>query len=143
MAGIILDSSVYIDSLRNRDFSLLLGRRIVLKGKSFSVYVSCVVLAELYSGADKVSKKAFAKFEYNAYKTNRLLAPNKGDWSLAGKILNSIGTKYGFEMIGRSRITNDCLIAMTARRLGLSLLTINAKDFRIISEFRSFKFEQI
>ena len=143
MAGLILDSSVYIDSFRNRDFSLLSDNQFALKGKVFSVYVSCVVLAELYVGADKVGQKAFLEFENNAFKTNRLLTPNKRDWGLAGRILNSIGKKHGFEIVGRSRLMNDCLIALTTRGLGFTLATKNAADFRIISQFHQFNFEEI
>lgn len=42
------------------------------------------------------------------------------------------------EQIGKGRLTNDTLIAMTAARNGLSLLTSNSKDFARIAEFRSF-----
>lgn len=143
MAGVIVDTSVYINSLRQDDFSLLANRRIDLGGKSYAVFLSCVVLAELFSGADDIGQEAFEKFEYDFSKINRLLAPTAGDWSMAGKILYDIGLKHGFEAIGRSRMINDCLIAMTARRLGLIVITHNTRHFRMISEIRSFKFEEI
>ena len=61
-----------------------------------------------------------------------------GDWVGAGRILAKIGAKYGFDHIGRSRLTNDTLIAVSAARLGIQVLTANAKDYARIAEFRQF-----
>ncbi len=103
------------------------------------VWLSVVVLQELYSGASSISsKRNLVKLEHNFDKANRLLVPLKTDWISAGKILNNIGEKYGFELIGKARLTNDALIAMTAARNGMTLFTANAKDFGKIAEFRAF-----
>ena len=40
-------------------------------------------------------------------------------------------------------MTNDALIAMTAARTGHRILTFNAKDFEMLSEFRSFEFAPV
>jgi predicted nucleic acid-binding protein len=47
----------------------------------------------------------------------------------------SIGEKYGYELIGRARLTNDTLIGASAARQGIALLTINERDFAKIAEF--------
>ena len=144
MNGIMLDSSVYIDAFRRHDLSILSDRRVELDGQKMIIYLSAVVLAELYAGATDVRvKRLLAKLERDFDKTGRLLQPALGDWSICGQTLLSIGKKHGFEMIRRSRIMNDCLIALTARRLGLRVLTVNAKDFRMIAEFRQFDLIEI
>ncbi len=37
--------------------------------------------------------------------------------------------------------TNDALIAMSASRLGIRIVTANERDFRRLAEFRSFQWE--
>jgi len=76
-------------------------------------------------------------------KLDRLLVPNQADWSLTGQVLARIGAKYGFEEIGRSRMTNDALIAISAARNGFTVLTKNASDLARIAEFRPFHWEEI
>lgn len=144
MAGVLYDSSVYIDELRFDDSVILSSRSQMIGNVRVPVHLSSVVLAELYTGASNpIAHKFISKLESDFDKSNRLIVPNKSDWILTGKILSKIGTKYGFEKIGRSRMTNDCLIAVSAARSGLTLLTRNVKDFKIISEFRPFQFDQI
>jgi predicted nucleic acid-binding protein len=108
------------------------------------LWLSAVVLEELYVGAlDAKLKKILEKFEKNFENINRLLVPNKTDWTICGQVLAMIGSKYGFDLVKRARMTNDCLIAMSARRNGFKVFTHNADDFKIISEFRSFDWEEI
>jgi len=57
--------------------------------------------------------------------------------------LAQIGAKYGYEEVGRARLTNDALIAMTAARHGFTVLTKNVTDFRRIAEFRPFQWEEV
>lgn len=143
MSGILFDTSVYISALRCGDFSVFTQRRID-KAESHPVWLSAVVLEELYVGAaDKKMKKLLAKFERDFEKINRLLVPNKNDWTACGQVLSLVGGKHGFEAVRRARMTNDCLIAMTAARNGFTVITYNAEDFRVIQEFRSFNWREI
>lgn len=145
MAGTIFDTSVYINALRRRDLSVFTQTRTDAEsGGSEPLYLSAVVLEELYVGAiDDRLKKLLAKYEKNFGGINRLLVPNRTDWTSGGQVLSHVGRKYGFETVRRARMTNDCLIAMTAARQGLTVVTRNAADFKIIAEFRSFKWQEI
>lgn len=145
MAGTIFDTSVYINALRRRDLSVFSQVRIAdEEGGNESLYLSAVVLEELYVGAvNEKLKKLLAKYENNFGNINRLLVPNQTDWTSGGRVLSHVGRKHGFEMIRRARMTNDCLIAMTAARHGLTVITHNAADFQIIAEFRPFKWKEI
>jgi predicted nucleic acid-binding protein len=68
----------------------------------------------------------------------RILVPNLSDWTQTGKVLAQLAAKYDYEKIGRGRLTNDALIAMSAGRLGITLITANIRDFSKLAEFRSF-----
>jgi predicted nucleic acid-binding protein len=57
--------------------------------------------------------------------------------------LSKIGRKYGFEMVGRSRLTNDALIAMSAVSRGLIVQTKNPADFKLTAEARTSSWEVI
>jgi predicted nucleic acid-binding protein len=49
-----------------------------------------------------------------------------------------LAAKYDFEKIGRGRLTNDALIAMSAARTGITVITANTRDFEKLAEFRQF-----
>lgn len=144
--GIIFDTSIYIRSLRQGNTNVLDLRQAskATEKKTFPLYLSAVVLEELYVGAsDKKAQKALERLEKDFTKIKRLLVPNQSDWAVAGQILNLIGEKYGFEQVGKARLTNDALLAMNIARNGLTLQTANAKDFAKIVEFRPFKWEVV
>jgi predicted nucleic acid-binding protein len=71
-------------------------------------------------------------------RARRILVPSLGDWAQAGKLLAKAAAKYGYELIGRGRLSNDALIAMSAARLGITVITSNQKDFAKLAEFRRF-----
>jgi predicted nucleic acid-binding protein len=52
--------------------------------------------------------------------------------------LGRLGSQYGYEEIGRGRLTNDALIAISAGRVGITVITHNAQDFVRLSEFAAF-----
>lgn len=109
---------------------------------SSPIWLSAVVLEELFAGAsDKKTIKLITEFENAFSQINRILVPNLTDWSNAGRILNKIGRKYGFEKIGKARLANDAVLAMSVSRKGFKLKTANTKDFKLLAEFRKFRWE--
>ena len=60
------------------------------------------------------------------------------DWTQTGRVLSRLAAKYDYERIGKGRLTNDALIAMSAARLGITVVTANARDFKRLAEFRPF-----
>jgi len=127
---VLFDSSVYIRALRG-DNSLLLDRW----ARETPLWLSAVVLEELYAGANSRDHRILAKLERDFARADRILIPNLGDWAHAGKMLASLGQKYGYEQIGRARLTNDALIAASASRAGIQVLTTNIRDFERLAEF--------
>ncbi len=138
----MFDSSVYIASWREADYAELDQQLTYLDKRP--VYLSSVVLEELYVGATNPRVvKQVASIERQFKNVNRLIVPNLTDWVTTGQILSKIGHKYGFELVKLSRMTNDCLIAVSARRLGVSVVTLDAADFQKISEFQKFNLQEI
>lgn len=145
MLGIIFDTSVYISALRQGDASIIATRRVAQKPgeEAKPLWLSVVVLEELLAGArDKTTKKLLARLERDFESIQRLLVPTRSDWIACGQVLSLIGQRYGQEEIGRAGLTNDTLIALSASRNGLAILTCNADDFKKIATFRSFVWEE-
>jgi len=99
-----------------------------------SFYMSVIVLQELVAGADD---DATVKKLLNI----KLLVPNAEDWWLAGKVINSLQRGLKSERGGlapkmtadqKHRISHDVLIARTAKRAGVTVITDNIKDFEAI-----------
>lgn len=138
MQPVLFDTSVYIGLLRRgRDAAAYSVR---LAGPS-PIWLSAVVLEELYAGADTRARKALEQMERNFAGARRILVPILGDWTRAGAILWRLGRRFGFEEIGKDRLTNDALIAASAGRMGITILTANARDFEKLSEFQPFRWQ--
>lgn len=113
-------------------------------GVRHPVWLSAIVLQELYAGAiESGTQKLLRRLENSFRSVNRLVVPSLSDWTDAGITLCQIGRKFGFEDIGKNRISNDTLIAMNARRNGLTLLTVNARDFEKIAMIKEFHWSVI
>ncbi len=132
MQDVLLDSSIYIAALRGEDAALRLER--ITAGTI--VWLSAVVLEELYAGAGARDREYVEQLERRFGRAGRILVPDLNDWIYTGKVLSRLAAKYDYEKIGRSRLTNDALIAMSAARLGIQVITANERDFRRLGEFR-------
>jgi predicted nucleic acid-binding protein len=99
------------------------------------------VLEELYAGAGDRERQVIERLERDFDKARRILVPDLHDWTQAGRVLASLAAKYDYEQIGRGRLTNDALIATSAGRLGIRVITANARDFGRLAEFGSFQWE--
>jgi predicted nucleic acid-binding protein len=140
MPGVLLDTSVYIDALRSGNDVMLRARHMA---GGNAVWLSAVVLEELYAGAEGRALRAVEKLEYDFEKAGRILVPNKNDWASAGKILARLGAEFDYELIGRTRIANDALIAMTAARTATTVITHNKRDFARLAKLRPFSWQAI
>lgn len=136
MQPVLLDTSIYITALRLGDEAVL-GLRRVVAGSP--VWLSSVVLEELYAGVSTQNRRVLAQLEHDFHRAGRILVPNLTDWTQTGKVLALLAAKYDYEQIGKGRLTNDALIAMSAGRLGITVITGNARDFKKLAEFRPFQ----
>ena len=140
MSFVLFDTSVYVRALRRGDDGVVAVRRLT---SGSVVWLSSVVLEELYAGANDRSRRVVEKLERDFERARRILIPNLRDWAETGRVLSQLGAKYDYESIGQGRLTNDTLIAMSAGRAGIRVITTNERDFRRLSEFRPFRWEVV
>ena len=140
MQPALFDTSIYIAALRRANDAALALRRVAAEAP---LWLSSVVLEELYAGAGDRERRAVERLERDFDRAKRILVPNLRDWTQAGRVLARLAEKYDYEQIGQGRLTNDALIAMSAGRLGIQVLTANARDYRRLAEFRAFQWQTI
>jgi len=140
MQPVLLDSSIYISVLRHAgDVSPAVQQ---FTGGA-SVWLSAVVLEELYAGARARDSQVVEILERDFRRSQRIVVPTLYDWAVTGKVLARLAAHYGYEHIGRGRLTNDALIALSAGRLGIRVITANESDFRRLAEFCSFPWQVV
>lgn len=125
------------------DTNVFIARKAIRLPDSF--YMSVVVMQELVAGAeDEAAIKESEAARKGYEKAGRLLVPTGEDWWLAGKVINSLQRGLKSRRQGltpkiaseeKYRIINDVLIARTARREGVTVVTDNTKDFEKIQKF--------
>jgi len=136
MQPVLFDTSVYITALRTRADAASHLRQIAGGAPQ---WLSSVVLEELYAGANARSGRVIERLERDFDKTRRMLVPNLTDWVHSGKALARLGARHDYERIGQGRLTNDALIAASAGRMGITVITANAGDFGRLAEFLPFR----
>jgi predicted nucleic acid-binding protein len=112
-------------------------------------YMCIVVLQELVAGAaDSSAVKNLERSRHEYRKANKLFVPTEEDWWYAGLAINSLQRGRRSKKTGKIpkmsldekyRIINDVLIARTAKRAGVTLVTDNIADFKKISNFCNVK----
>lgn len=135
LSGLLFDTSLYIESRRSKRPSLLDPHDY----PGQPIYLSSVVGHELYVGATERPERRFVDRLWTRFeRAGRLLVPSASDWLNAGLVIQEIGEQRGYDLVGRARLTNDALLAMSAWRLGLTVLTLNARDFSLLASHRRF-----
>lgn len=125
------------------DTNILISRKNLQLPDSF--YMSVVVLQEVVAGAqDKAELKSLTVARREYEKSGRLLVPTAEDWWLVGKVIYALQRGLKSQMGGltpkmsadqKYRITHDVLIARTAKRAGVTVVTDNVRDFETIQRF--------
>ncbi|HVC89113.1 MAG TPA: type II toxin-antitoxin system VapC family toxin [Acidobacteriaceae bacterium] len=135
---ILFDSSIYISALWT-------GGNVALRlqrwARESPLWLSSVVLEELYAGATRNGYRILEKLERDFERAGRVLVPNLGDWTPAGRVLARLAEKYGYGRIGQARLTNDALIATSGGRADITVITVNQRDFARLAEFCSLHWE--
>jgi predicted nucleic acid-binding protein len=137
MRSILFDTSIYVSVLRRLDP----GPMVAKLAAENDMWLSAVVLEELYAGTRERDRYAVEAIERRFDDERRILLPELADWIQAGRMLAQLAARYDYEQIGRGRLTNDALIATSAARTDITVVTANARDFRMLAEFRAFSWE--
>src|ERR1700730_14298472 len=94
MLPVLFDSSIYILALRTGEDAALTLRRLAADAP---VWLSSVVLEELYAGVSTGARRAVERLERDFHRAKRILVPNLSDWTQTGKVLARLAAKYDYE----------------------------------------------
>lgn len=108
-------------------------------------FVSAVVLQELTAGArDTAEVRRLGAMRAAAEDDGVLLTPDGEDWFQAGKVLNALylglrshreGYTAAIPKDEQNRLLRDVLIARSAKRINVPVVTYNRADFEKIRRF--------
>jgi len=130
----LIDTNIFIDRFLNPDL-----HRDVFLSEGLPC-LSAVVFMELRAGAHH---REAVKAVYDVYahftRVGRLVLPSAADYERAGEIIAKLQSVKGYTIRKSASITNDCIIAASARRIGATLYTQNQKDFAAIQQLMPFK----
>ncbi len=90
----LFDTSIYISALRRGNQAVLDSRRV---GADALLWLSAVVLEELYAGANGRDFQILERLERDFDRARRILIPNLSDWTQTGRVLGRLSGKYGYE----------------------------------------------
>jgi predicted nucleic acid-binding protein len=135
VSPVLFDTSIYITVLRSEENP---AQRLRALAGGAPIWLSAVVLEELYAGASGRSRYIVERLQRDFERAGRVLVPTLRDWTQTGKALSRLAAKYDDEQIRKGRLTNDTLLAASAARYGATIVTANTRDFARLAEFLSF-----
>jgi predicted nucleic acid-binding protein len=131
------------------DTSVIISRRLDFAPKLPGNFrFSSIVLLELTASAkDGSQRKAYEELLLGYQKKELLIVPNADDWLLASKILFWLtqGRRRSSSKLRRlgagqsQRMALDALLAASARRCKVGVVTENWRDFKLIQRFCNVK----
>lgn len=134
MRRLILDTNLYIDWFNTGAHEPLLFQSDAVK------MMSTVVMMELLAGAHAVRDRTRLHDLFRTFrKLGRLLVPSAEVYEEAGGVLRQLQAVHGYSLRQAHSLTNDVLIALSARAVGGTVVTQNQRDFLAIQSIRHFK----
>jgi predicted nucleic acid-binding protein len=134
---LVFDTTVYIAAIRGGVFGPAFR---MLQEKLPRTFLSSVVSAELLAGATTpAARRTVMDFVRRAHTVRRVVTPDAATWERTGELLSAI--RQGNSDL-RSRVEtlwNDGLIAVSARQVGATVVTHNARDFELLRRYLPFE----
>ena len=126
----VLDTSVYIENFRNGRFTYqIIDSPFLFRGIS-------VVIHELLRGARRSNEREFA---LDLAANLRVYTPTERIWQESGDIVARLAVAKDYEKRKIQELSFDVLIALTARSIGATVITLNRQDFENIQPYRRFR----
>lgn len=134
MRRLIVDTNLYIDWLNAGTHEAILFQPDAVK------FMSTVVMMELLAGAYSVHDRTRLHDLFSTFtKLGRIVTPSSTTYQEAGDVLRQLQTVHGYQLQKSRSLTNDVLIALSARTVGGTVVTQNKHDFLAIQSIRTFK----
>jgi hypothetical protein len=108
------------------------------------LYTSVVLLELMASAKDESRRKYYEALSRDYRKDNSLIVPNIDDWLLAGKVLYWLTQERRRSLKGKAhrlkpgasqRMALDALLATSAKRWNVCVVTENWDDFKAIQRY--------
>ena len=133
----LLDTNVYLEAVRSEEARVQFRKTFypLLPATYLSAVVSYELGVNAYNGRTLTLLQDFVR---PMERSGRVVTPAFDDWVMASQVVTAVGEK---EKSWRSKLLallNDILIALSARRIGATLLTYNRDDFRLIRRHTEF-----
>ena len=126
----VLDTSVYIENFRSGRFTQqIIDSPFLFRGVS-------VVIHELLRGARRSNEREFA---LDLAANLRVYTPTDRIWQDSGDIVARLAAAKDYEKRKIQELSFDVLIALTARSIGATVITLNRQDFEDIQRHRRFR----
>ena len=133
----IIDSDLYIELIRTGQYHDIIAE-IYSRGTP-NIYFSSVVAHELLSGViNETGRKSVEAVLMPFEKIGRIVTPGYTVWKEAGYILSKLRSEKPHLKSKLPQMINDALIAMSARSIGATVVTLNSSDFEAIKAVRNF-----
>lgn len=126
----VLDTSIYIENFRNGRFT----HHII--DSPFLFRSISVVIHELLRGARRSNEREFA---LDLAANLRIYTPTERIWQESGDIVARLAVAKDYEKRKIQELSFDVLIALTARSIGATVITLNRQDFEDIQRYRRFR----
>jgi len=130
----LIDTNIFIDRFLNPD-----AYQDIFLSEGLA-YLSAIVSMELRAGAHtREAIHAYSEIRNLFRRVDRIVVPSVKDYEQAGEIIAGLQSVKGYDIKKCASITNDCLLAVSARSMGALLYTQNRKDFEAIHDIFDFK----
>lgn len=130
----LIDTNIFIDRFSDPN----LHKEIFLS--EGIVYLSSIVLMEIRAGAHtKETIHAYDDLSNYFRRVDRIVVPSLKDFEKAGEVIARLQSIKGYDIKKSASITNDCLLAASARSMGAILYTQNKRDFKAIKDIFDFE----
>ena len=118
MNRLILDTNIYIDYFNSSKYTQI----IYQEGYPQIIHVSSIVLMELITGSFSRTDIAIVNNMVEVTITaNKIVTPIYTDYFETGSILVKLQSGKGYDLEKAYGLTNDVLIALSARRIGATI----------------------
>ncbi len=139
MMKYIIDSDLYIELLRTGRYHDIIAD--IYTRETPYIYFSSVVAQELLSGViNETGRKNVEAVLSPFEKAGRIITPGHAVWKDAGYILSKLRAEKPHLKSKASQLINDALIAMSARSIGATVITLNSSDFEAIKSVKTFSY---
>ena len=134
---VLLDTNVYLDALKSVAGATRFERQFL--PLVFQTYLSSIVVEELYAGAlDERAVRLIERQVGALERVGRVITPLFEDRKKAGKLVAAITRREPGRRPKVQQMLNDILLALSARRMGADLYTLNRDDFKLIYRYQPF-----